>query len=268
MSLSRNVIVYLAQVRHSTYGTDAFARLNRSLALLQENYNCSNCNDPVLIFFTAGELTAEHQGSLLNAQASGRRTIRFHELPTDCRTGEVQPFCWRLPEWLNHSQPRRWQLWPRYSLGYRHMTRFFSVGIWPLLASLGYEYVWRLDDDAEILSPIKRNMFAQLTAHGYEYAARQASYGGPYPGSTLFHAFVREYLVTHSISPTWLLDPCSHPRNVSLFDEAHCGRRYFFYTNLCVTRVSFWLSDPVASFLWNVDRSGLLYTKRYAVTQV
>ena len=56
----------------------------------------------------------------------------------------------------------------RYSLGYRHMIRWYVVGLWEVLDRMGYQYVMRMDEDSRILSAIPFDIFSLMAARGYQ----------------------------------------------------------------------------------------------------
>ena len=52
------------------------------------------------------------------------------------------------------------------------MIRFYTLGIWEVVRSEGYEYVMRMDEDSFIWSPIRYNLFAFMERQGLEYGYR------------------------------------------------------------------------------------------------
>ena len=55
------------------------------------------------------------------------------------------------------------------------MIRFFTSGIWQVVAHLGYEYVMRFDEDSYLWSPIHYNIFDYMASNKLEYGYRLAS---------------------------------------------------------------------------------------------
>ena len=53
---------------------------------------------------------------------------------------------------ITTTSSKEWLFPNKFSVGYRHMVRFFTVGIWEVASGLGYQFVMRLDDDAFVLS--------------------------------------------------------------------------------------------------------------------
>jgi len=56
-----------------------------------------------------------------------------------------------------------------FSLGYRHMCRFHSKGVYEQPILTGLDYAWRLDDDSEILRPIGYDVFEFMRGQNLSY---------------------------------------------------------------------------------------------------
>ena len=187
--MARGAIVYLSQVRHSSYGRSSLALLQRSLSLLFQNYNERQRDD--VIIFHAGDFTPSIQRRVLEPYPG--RPIRFHSL--------AGTEYWRVPAGL--PPPSEWNF-RMYSVGYRHMIRFFTVGLWRLAASLGYSHVMRMDEDSMLKSRVDDNLFARMERRGLEYAFRQWTHESADSISRdAFYAAVRTYLVANDVSPQW-----------------------------------------------------------------
>ena len=65
-----------------------------------------------------------------------------------------------------------------YSTGYRHMLRFYTLGLWELVASEGYAFVMRMDEDSLIWSPIEYNLFEFMEQYDIGYAFRVDAFEG------------------------------------------------------------------------------------------
>jgi hypothetical protein len=151
---SRGAFVILAQNKpHPRYARDSNACLKRTLDFFYKNYNSRFHDDVVIV----------HEGDFDDAAQ------------TDLRQG-------RGPELKFHTlAPEDWEIFPPSLrgtkiktdyLGYRHMVRFFSIRIWPLLSRMGYKYIARLDDDSLILSEISYSLFEFMEEHSIDYAYR------------------------------------------------------------------------------------------------
>lgn len=225
-------IVYLTQKRHSSYGRDSETLLRRSLGLLFENYNARQQDDTLV--FHEGDFTAADQTAIIG----GREAIRFALLP--------QRY-WSAPTSVAADNHSAWEQ-PRFSLGYRHMLRWYAITLWPCLEEMGYTYVMRMDEESFLLSPVSYNVFGFMRSRGLEYAYRMASYesGGLPPtgragADERFHTFLREYLLAHDIRPTLLLRGCSSSGGAAASSAAslsvrRCGDLFGFYNNFFITK--------------------------------
>ena len=246
---SRGVIVYLAQARHSSYGRDSISLLRMSVASLFRYYN-SRAGDDVIFFHTGLERMEQH--SVLRLCTGAR--ARFLRVPARHFTA---------PRGL---PPAKQWLQPRFSEGYRHMIRLFTVGLWQIVADEGYEFVMRMDEDSFLWSPIHYNIFQFMASNGLEYGYRLAAWEHGVHGITgeSFFSFVKSYLIANNISPGWLLDSCPvGMRQAANFSLRLCGSPYGVYNNFFVTRVGFWFRSDVQHFLNHIDGSGTIYTMRW-----
>ena len=250
---SGGVIVYLAQARHSSYGRDSLKLLRSSVASLAENYlSLTNPKDDVL-FLHFGEVPAFEQRTL-TAMCGETIRARFSLVPRNYST---------LPPGVT---TRGWLHARKFSEGYRHMIRLYTIGLWHIVAAEGYEYVMRMDEDSLILSPIHYNLFERMRSKGVEYMYRLASWESVpavNPRSDPFHRFISRFLISRNATPSWLLDSCVH-RSIHNFTTINCGYMYGFYNNFFATRVGFWLRDDVQQFLRHVDASQHIYVHRCA----
>ena len=153
------------------------------------------------------------------------------------------------------------------SVGYRHMVRFFVLGIWDVVADLGYSHVMRLDEDSFLWSPIRYNLFEFMRDRRLDYAYRlggwerafETRFAGP---MDVFHSSLRQYALDHQLDLRWLLDTCLGARSVANFSIYNCGNAYVFYNNFFVTRVGFWRRPDVQAFLRYVNSTESIYYER------
>ena len=165
---------------------------------------------------------------------------------------------WTVPKGVD---PTRWRTARRYSAGYRHMCRFFLIGIYPLLHEQGFEYIWRLDEDSYIWSPIRYNIFDFMRARQLTYAYRLLSTEHELATRGTLHGFVREYALARGLQSKWLLERCAIPRMVNFSIEL-CGPPQVPYNNFYVSRVGFWLTPEVQDMLQHIDQTNWIYTAR------
>eukprot|EP00966_Prymnesium_polylepis_P166371 3846035-Prymnesium_polylepis.1 len=267
----KGAIVYLAQVRHSSYGRDSLGYLKRSLHLLFHNYNEVQRDDVLILH--EGDFDAATQAQVLKPYPG--RPVRFHLLT---------PKYWSTPAFLKDANRSTWEAFPKYSEGYRTMIRLFSVTLWELMDDLGYEWVMRMDEESMLYSPVRYNLFEWMEQNSFEYGYRQTSLeSGLSATHAGVHSVLRQYLLNEKVTPQWLLDGC--PPGVQRaaaraaaagangwqwtrtalhnYTIAKCGEFVGFYNNFFITKVSFWRSPAVRRYIDFVDRSGHIYKRRW-----
>lgn len=217
-----------------------------SVNLLFQNYNSAQRDD--VLFFHTGDVPPAAQADVLSLCTGAH--ARFFEL--DRHHFQTPP----------GTPPERvWRYAKKFSAGYRHMIRFFTSGLWPVIAREGYTYVMRMDEDSFIWSPIRYNLFDHMSRNGLEYGYRLASLERDGQAEK-HHTFVREYAMRNNAQPTWLLHSC---KGVGLanFTLRQCGDTYNIYNNWFISKVAFWLRPDVQAFLAHVNQSHVIYTERW-----
>jgi alpha 1,2-mannosyltransferase len=247
---SAGAIFYLTQgARHSSYGQSTLEQLQKSVRLLYQHYNHVQRDD--VVFLHTGDVDLQMQQSVLQLCGEEARFVqlakRHFELPPGVDPTSKQ---WLFPQ--------------KFSVGYRHMIRFFTVGIWEVAEELGYTYIMRLDDDAYIYSPITYNLFASMAERGFEYGFRLTSWESGEPAQRgEFHSFVREYALKHRIQPQWGLAQSCPDGKMDRFTLDRCGSVYTIYNNFFISKVSFWRRPDVRAFLQHIDASKTIYYNRW-----
>lgn len=112
---------------------------------------------------------------------------------------------WILPPGLNESDAPSWKYasccpYPMHGIGYRHMCRWFSNGVFHYLHKLGYDWVIRLDEDSQVLTPVTQDMAAWMEANGKQYGLRLWDDDGPSVTWGLPELTAR-HIAAHGISP-------------------------------------------------------------------
>ena len=142
----RACIAYLTQLRHSSYREhdSQIGVLQQSLRLLHEHYNAVYRHD-VLLFHTGDFHNEADQRSVLAPIGEAGRTARFLRVPDEH---------WRLPvdvaPHLALANRSRWYGYPRFSLGYRHMIRWFCIGLFCSIHGGPYAEVVREGGRAQV----------------------------------------------------------------------------------------------------------------------
>jgi hypothetical protein len=247
---SGGAIVYLTQgKRHSSYGQSTAEQLKKSVGLLYEHYNAVQHDD--VLFLHTGDVGAEMQADVLSVCGP---EARFYQLAKHH---------FELPPGVDPTS-KLWLFPNKFSAGYRHMIRFFTVGIWEVAEELGYQWIMRLDDDGYVLSPIRFNIFARMAERNLQYGFRLTSWEHGEPANRGdFHKFVREYALQRRIEPKWGLARSCPDRSLERFTPERCGQVYTIYNNFFVSKVSFWRRPDVRAFLTHVDASKTIYYNRW-----
>ena len=240
----KNALVYLAQKKHSSYhGKDSYASLLRSLDLVKKNYLALNnhLENLDLFIFHTNDFSREDLEALekrLGPSFCG--VIRLVNL-----SGSRY---WQRPPHQVSDDPNTWYAYPLFSEGYRRMMHWFAIGIWDFFSTLNdhtgcnYRYIFRLDEDSFLHSPIRYDIFEFMQSNQYVYGYRMCAY---------------EMQVTRRM---WTLYKKRNPnfqpqRDVQL---EMCG----FYNNFFVADLEFFQSGPVQKFLHFIDRQGHIYRRR------
>jgi alpha 1,2-mannosyltransferase len=125
---------------------------------------------------------------------------------------------------------------------------WFAIDIWEFferfnsISSCSYRYIWRLDEDSFIHSPIQNDLFEVMRSKDYLYGYRMCSY---------------EMKVSRRMWTWW----SKRHKNFSPYrdlDLDMCG----FYNNFFVADLEFFRSPEVAMFLRFIDKMGHIYRKR------
>ncbi|KAL7579773.1 hypothetical protein ACA910_021909 [Epithemia clementina (nom. ined.)] len=239
-----NALVYLAQKKHSSYtGKDSYSSFLRSLDLIYKNYlSLNNHLDNLDLFiFHTNDFTHDDFRALesrLGPSLFG--VIRLVNL-----TGS--PF-WQRPPHQTFDDPHSWYAYPLFSEGYRRMMHWFTIDIWNFFARLNdeagcsYRYIFRLDEDSLIHSPIQYDVFDFMEANRYVYGYRMCAYEMQVT-RRMWTLFKKQ---NHNFQPQ---------RDVDL---QMCG----FYNNFFVADLEFFRSLSVQKFLRFIDRQGHIYRRR------
>jgi hypothetical protein len=131
-----------------------------------------------------------------------------------------------------------------YSIGYKHMCRFFALQ-WMHALSL-YDYAMRVDDDVIIQQFLMANPFIHLMSTGAVYGYGLNTEEKHAETVLTMDPWLRAYVAERRIRPTQPLD---------------VTRIYF--TNFFVTRVDWWHQPAVQQFLFDVDSSMHIYNHRW-----
>ena len=148
-------------------------------------------------------------------------------------------------------------------IGYRLMIRFYTVHIWPILDSLGYRWVMRLDDDSTMAGQISYNLFGFMETYKLSYAYRNLAYESGFSGCK-WHEWVTNFVQDRNDNQYgWLLDTCANKSASVPFTPPNCGQFRAFYNNFFVADVRRFMQPDVQRLLHAIDQSGVMFTHRW-----
>lgn len=226
-----NCILYL--VRSSDQDVEDF---NKSLRLVEENLLPYTNSTDVLVFC---EESFEEYKSKVETNLNLRyETIEF-KVPD-----YPQEILDQIPEFFPHpthgNGPVAWGH-PGFSMGYRHMCRFFSGELYNNGVIKEYDYYLRLDTDSFIHTPLNYDIFKWAEEVGcyYGFIAPAIQKDNPKVIEGLWET-VNE-----------------------LIPENFIEEGMMFYTNFELGKVSWFLTSEYMRFYNELDKTGGFYTKRW-----
>lgn len=249
--MTRAAWVYLTQNTRSdaSYGVDRRGPLERSLDSLYQHSN-TRFPRPVIIFHE-GDFKADDQKFFCDKYPQLEfREIQF-EVPSFLRDENI---------------PEKWG--GRFSVGYRHMMRFYSCLIYPLLWD-EFDFYARMDDDSFLLSDIPYDVFDKMEGMGLDYTYR-VDCQDHINVSQGFSEVVEGYLRAEGIEPQplWVgnleaAQPKRPGKPIPAKFLRRAWNRWGYYNNFHATRLSFWRRPDVQAFLRFLDRTGGGYKYRW-----
>ena len=244
----KGAVVVLGQKRlHLKYGRDSLKNLRKMLDNFYKVYNAAQRDD--VIVFHDGDLDNQTQAEV----KAGRGEVSFYLL-----SGQH----WEIfPSDLRNADQSLW-LKPG-PIGYRLMIRFYTVHIWPILDSLGYRWVMRLDDDSTMAGQISYNLFGFMETYKLSYAYRNLAYESGFSGCK-WHEWVTNFVQDRNNNQYgWLLDTCANKSASVPFTPPNCGQFRAFYNNFFVADVRRFMQPDVQRLLHAIDQSGVMFTHRW-----
>lgn len=248
-----NVITYLVQKgKHSSYDRNSTALFLMSLDLLYKNYlSIDNHYDNVDIFIVH---TGDHtMDDLLFLESRYNNTVHFKLV--DLNNTDF----WTLPEVVKPDDVGLWSKSKRFSVGYRHMIRWYALRIYDFLRDFGaaegcqYNFLLRMDEDSFVHSPIGYDLFDFVQSNNFSYAYRMVSYE--------MDMNVWDDYVDHVNYCGGML-PLGIPHRQLRHGLAG------IYNNFFIVELDFIMRPDVQHFLQWIDALGIMYRDRFGDMQV
>ena len=226
-----NCILYL--VRSSDQDVEDF---NKSLALVEQNLLPYTNSTDVLVFV---EPSFEEYKSKVRTNIELKyETIEF-QVPN-----YPQEILDQIPEFFPHpthgNGPVEWGH-PGFSMGYRHMCRFFSGELYAYSVLKNYDYYLRLDTDSYIHTPLNYDIF--------EWAKDNECYYG-----YISPAVQKDNLKV--IEGLW-------DKVNEMIPDNFIQEGMMFYTNFELGKIDWFLTSEYMRFYNELDETGGFYTKRW-----
>lgn len=134
-----------------------------------------------------------------------------------------------------------------FSVGYRHMCRFYTGAMYNEPCLQGTDYYLRLDNDSFILSPVKYDIFKFMQEHDIVYGYNCITTDNPFVVKGLWES-CRDYAKMNKVAKT-PYDGLPYP--------------YIYYTNFETGKFSWFLEPKYQDFYEFIDRSGGIYYHRW-----
>ena len=134
-----------------------------------------------------------------------------------------------------------------FAIGYRHMCRFHARQVYKQPILVGLEYIWRLDDDSQLLSVINYDLFAFMKSHRFKYG---------YIATDLDTAECTMYL--------W--EAAKFYKKLRHFESQYFNRwtaPHIFYNNFEISALSLWTSYRYQDYINYIDLLGGIYFHRW-----
>lgn len=153
----------------------------------------------------------------------------------------------QIPEYYPHPDFPQAQ---GFSMGYRHMCRFYAGEIFNHSIFNSYDYIWRLDTDSFIVEPITYNVFDKLKANSAIYGYINIQHD--HPGV---------------VKDLWNLSQI-YFQNLNkdhIFKEPNLTfhKNRVFYTNFEIMNIEWFRSEPYQLYYKYIDSAGGIYINRW-----
>lgn len=237
MSNNTNAVVYLLNNNQK----DIF-NFRQSISLLIQNYYQQfNCD--IICFYEPDFPESELQNLSKNLSDIN---IEFHKIVFSI-PDYPKAILDSIPEYFPHPD------FPQalgFSIGYRHMCRFFAGAMFSHPVVNKYKYIWRLDTDSFIVDPVNYNVFDKLKDNGAIYGYINIQHDHP---GVIKDLWENSYEYFKIINKTEIFEP----KNI-LF---HWNR--VFYTNFEVFDVEWFTGNEYQNYFNFIDNLAGIYKYRW-----
>jgi len=135
-----------------------------------------------------------------------------------------------------------------FSMGYRHMCRFYAGAFMKLPILDSYKYVWRLDTDSYILNKIHYNVFDRMHKNNAIYGCINIQ---------------NDHL--GAIKNLWETCENYFSKENNIFKDENKSKHFqkVYYSNFEIFDMEWFKSDPYQKFYNYIDSTGGIYINRW-----
>ena len=224
-----------ATILYLTRSTESdIVDLKRSLRRLDQNFN-DQFGYPVTIF---------HEGLSIVTKSDLQRATR-----SQLTFAQVD---FSLPNFINRTDVPE-KILGRFSVGYRHMCRFFSGTIFNHPALAAYEWYWRLDTDSFLRGRIRYDVFKFMEAKDLWYGYIVMLKEDPEVVKGLWSA-TNEYIRGENIQVKGM---------GRITDHIGEWNQLYYYNNFEISKLSFGRSPEYQKFFFYLDQLRGIYMHRW-----
>jgi hypothetical protein len=233
---NKNAIVYLLNDNQKDKNN-----FRNSIGLLTKNY-LNNFPCDIICFHEQG--FDKNEINLIKEHV--KFNIQFEEINFNL-PNYSQEILNQIPEYFPHPDFPDCQ---GFSIGYRHMCRFFAGEIFNQKILQKYDYVWRLDTDSFILDEIYYDIFSKMNENdaNYGYINIQNDHDGVI--KNLWETSYEYFKKIGDFKQFFETDKNKHFRKV-------------YYTNFEIFKMSWFKSEEYQSFYKFIDESAGIYKYRW-----
>ena len=201
--------------------------LIKSLKSLDTFFN-DKFHYPVIIFHEADMVHKLHK-----VRSSSSSNIFFQEVDFSIPESLTMPIPFKIP----CTKP----------IGYRHMCRFNSKGVYEQPIMWGIDYYWRLDDDSLVLGNITYDVFKYMRdnhlLYGYNFLTKDST-----PCVADLWKGTRDFVKKKNLKTHFFEE----------FPEPN-----MYYTNFEISAMSIWRDKNYKEYIDHIDRLGGIYIHRW-----
>jgi alpha 1,2-mannosyltransferase len=164
---------------------------------------------------------------------------------------------WEMPSWVSPDPSKYTTSLNEFWMGYRHMCRFYSGGIYRHPSMAQYDWYWRLDSDSYILSPVDYDPFQRMADNGYEYA-----YMGDTDEKDLPRVCMGLWDTTMDFMKKNGISMSKQLKEHSL-EDGKTWDHTMYYTNFEIGKLSFFRGNDYMAYFDHLDQTGQIYYNRW-----